>query len=63
MLRMNHERLNQLIAQSVDIKYKNTFIIGDFKFPKINCEMWTVNKSETNPVFHLVEGIRDNFLC
>ena len=59
----NHKRLNQLIAQAVDIKYKNTVIIGDFNFLKIYCETLTVNKSETNPVFHFVEGIRDNFLC
>ena len=43
--------------------YKNTVIMGDFNFPEINCETWTVNKSETHPAFHFVEGIRDNFLC
>ena len=58
----NHERLNRLITQAVDMKYKNTVIIGDFNFPEINWETWTVNKSETHPAFHFVEGVSDNFL-
>ena len=51
-----------MITQAVDMKYKNTVIIGDFNFPEINWETWTVNKSETHPAFHFVEGVRANFL-
>ena len=54
----NHERLNRLVTQAVDMKYKNTVIIGDFNSPEINSETWTVNKSETHPAFHFVEGVR-----
>ena len=59
----NHESLNRLITQAVDMIYKYTVIIGDFNFPEINCETWTINKSETHLAFYFVEGIRDNFLC
>ena len=59
---VNHEQLNKLITQAVELKYKSTVILGDFNFPEINWDTWTVNKSETHPAFHFVECIRDNFL-
>ena len=42
--------------------YEHTVIVGDFNFPEINWESWTVNSSETHPAFKLIECLRDNFL-
>ena len=59
---VNHELLNGLIKQAVELKYTSTVILGDFNFPEIDWSTWTVSKSETHPAFHFVECIRDNFL-
>ena len=60
----NHNLLNQLIiTQAVEMKYKNTVVIGDFNFLEINWETWSVNRSETHPAFRFIECAGDNFLC
>ena len=47
----NHMALNELITQAVELKYKHTIILGDFNFPEINWDSWSVNRSETHPSF------------
>ena len=42
--------------------YKYTFIGGNFNFPEMNWDTWTVNRGETHPAFYFVECIRDNYL-
>ena len=36
--------------------------MGDFNFPEINWESWSVSSSETHPAFKFIECSRDNFM-
>ena len=58
----NQEILNKLITQAIESGYKHTVIVGDFNFPEINWESWSVSSSETHPAFKFIECLRDNFL-
>lgn len=59
---VNHVALNRMITQAVELDYKNTIIVGDFNFPEVNWDSWTVNRNENHVSFHFVECIRDNYL-
>ena len=54
--------LNKLITQAIERGYKHTVIVGDFNFPEINWESWSVSSSKTHPTFKFIECLRDNFL-
>ena len=56
----NHLALNELITQAMELKYKHTIIMGDFNFPEINWDSWSVNRSGTHPSFQFIECLRDN---
>ena len=61
----NQEMLNKLITQEVERGYKHTVIVefvGDFNFPEINWESWSVSSSETHPAFKFIVCLGDNFL-
>ena len=47
--------LNELRTQAMELKYKHTVIMGDFNFPEINWDSWSVNKSETHPSFQFIK--------
>ena len=51
---VNHELLNGLISQAIDLKYKSTVILGDFNFPEIDWNTWTASKNENHPAFHFI---------
>ena len=58
----NHKRLNELLHKAVNQDYEYTVIAGDFNFPEVDWEQWTVNTNENHSSFHFVECLRDNFL-
>ena len=41
---VNHELLNGLIKQAVELKYTSTVILGDFNFPEIDWSMMVPSK-------------------
>ena len=57
-----HKNLNNLISQASNMVFDHLIILGDFNFPEINWETWSVNKSITHPSFLFVECVRDNYL-
>ena len=57
----NHTKLNLLLSKVANMNYKHKIIAGDFNFPEVNWETWSVNTSENHPAFRFVECLRDNY--
>ena len=55
-------RLNQLISSAVSVKSNYTVIMGDFNYPGINWNDWSIEHNETHAEFQFIECLRDNFL-
>ena len=54
--------MNELIA-NLSNKYKRILLIGDFNYPLINLNTWSVNtKDKNSKEIQFIETIRDSYL-
>ena len=58
---VNHELLNGLISQAIELKYTSTVILGDFNFPEIDWNTWTVSKMKIIQHFILLSALETIF--
>ncbi|WAR24921.1 hypothetical protein MAR_038590 [Mya arenaria] len=58
----NVRQLNTLLTQASALNYEHLVVLGDFNFPEIDWDSWTVNRNENHPSFSFIECLRDNFL-
>lgn len=58
----NVRQLNALLTQASALNYEHLVVLGDFNFPEIDWDSWTVNRNENHPSFSFIECLRDNFL-
>ncbi|WAR15881.1 hypothetical protein MAR_030475 [Mya arenaria] len=58
----NVRKLNTLLTQASALNYEHLVVLGDFNFPEIDWDSWTVNRNENHPSFSFIECLRDNFL-